>query len=57
MPFVDFTYTEDESSWIFDSGAPLAATNWIENGVLRELIRNRAQAAKTGLAPPRRPTT
>ena len=51
VPFVDFTYTEDETSWMFDGGAPLCATNWIEDGVLRELIRNRAQAAKTGLAP------
>jgi predicted Zn-dependent protease len=50
VPFVDFTYTEDETSWMFDGGAPLSATDWIENGVLRELIRNRAQAAKTGLA-------
>ena len=57
VPFVDFTYTEDETSWMFDGGAPISATNWIENGVLRELIRNRAHAAKTGLAPPRRPTT
>ena len=51
VPFVDFAYTEDETSWMFDGGAPLRATNWIENGVLRELIRNRAHAAKTGLAP------
>jgi predicted Zn-dependent protease len=51
VPFVDFTYTEDETSWMFDGGAPLRATNWIENGVLGELIRNRAHAAKTGLAP------
>jgi len=51
VPFVDFTYSEDETSWMFDIGAPLAATNWIENGVLRQLIRNRAQAAKTGLTP------
>ena len=28
-----------------------APTTWIERGVLRELIRNRAQAAKTGLQP------
>ena len=51
VPFVDFTYTEDETSWMFDGGAPLTGTSWIENGVLRELIRNRAQAAKTGLSP------
>jgi predicted Zn-dependent protease len=51
VPFVSFTYTEDETSWMFDGGAPIAATSWIENGVLRELIRNRAQAAKSGLRP------
>ena len=51
VPFVDFTYSEDETSWMFDIGAPLVPTNWIENGVLRELIRNRAQAAKTSLNP------
>jgi predicted Zn-dependent protease len=49
VPFVSYIYSEDETSWMFDGGAPIAATNWIENGVLRELIRNRAQAAKTGL--------
>jgi predicted Zn-dependent protease len=51
VPFVSFTYTEDETSWMFDGGAPIASTSWIENGVLRELIRNRAQAAKSGLSP------
>jgi predicted Zn-dependent protease len=51
VPFVSFTYTEDETSWMFDGGAPIASTGWIENGVLRELIRNRAQAAKSGLSP------
>jgi predicted Zn-dependent protease len=51
VPFVSFGYTEDETSWMFDGGAPIEATSWIENGVLRELIRNRAQAAKTGLNP------
>jgi predicted Zn-dependent protease len=51
VPFVSYTYTEDETSWMFDVGAPISATSWIENGVLHELIRNRAQAAKTGLNP------
>jgi predicted Zn-dependent protease len=51
VPFVSFTSTEDETSWMFDGGAPIPATNWIENGVLGDLIRNRAQAAKTGLSP------
>jgi predicted Zn-dependent protease len=51
LPFVSFTYSADESSWTFDGGAPIEPTTWIERGVLRELIRNRAQAAKTGLRP------
>ncbi|HWJ52188.1 MAG TPA: metallopeptidase TldD-related protein [Propionibacteriaceae bacterium] len=51
VPFVSYIYTEDETSWMFDLGAPVTATNWIDNGVLRELVRNRAHAAKTGLGP------
>jgi predicted Zn-dependent protease len=51
LPFVRDVYSEDESSWTFDGGAPVSETTWIDEGVLRELIRNRAQAAKTGLAP------
>ena len=51
LPFVSDVYREDESSWTFDGGAPVTETTWIDEGVLRELIRNRAQAAKTGLAP------
>jgi predicted Zn-dependent protease len=51
LPFVSDVYSEDESSWTFDGGAPITETTWIDRGVLRELIRNRAQAAKTGLAP------
>jgi predicted Zn-dependent protease len=45
IPFVDYT------SWAFDAGLPINATTWIENGVLRELIRNRAHAARTGTRP------
>ncbi len=50
-PFVSEVLSMDETSWTFDLGAPVTATTWIEAGVLTELIRNRAQAARTGLAP------
>jgi predicted Zn-dependent protease len=33
---------------VFDNGAPVAATNWIEDGTLRELIRTRSWAARSG---------
>jgi predicted Zn-dependent protease len=51
VPFVSYIYTEDETSWMFDLGAPITATNWIDNGVLRDLVRNRAHAERTGLDP------
>ncbi len=51
VPFVDYSFFADGSSWAFDGGLPIPATTWIEDGVLRELIRNRAQAARSGLVP------
>ena len=51
IPFVDFTSSGDDTSWAFDGGLPINATTWIQNGVLRELIRNRAHAARTGTRP------
>ena len=51
VPFVDHGFSADGTSWIFDQGLPIAATSWIEDGVLTNLVRNRAQAARTGLAP------
>ena len=51
VPFVGFAYSEDESSWTFDVGAPIdARPPGSSDGVLHELIRNRAHAARTGLA-------
>ena len=47
IPFVDFSSSADDTSWAFDGGLPINATTWIQNGVLRELIRNRAHAART----------
>ena len=51
VPFVRFPYTEDETSWTFDIGSPIDGTTWIGDGVLEELIRNRAHAARTGRQP------
>jgi predicted Zn-dependent protease len=50
-PFVDFTSSFDDTSWAFDVGLPINATTWIQDGVLRELIRNRAHAGRTGTQP------
>jgi predicted Zn-dependent protease len=36
---------------VFDNGAPIAATDWISEGRLTDLIRTRSWAAKTGRAP------
>ncbi|WP_375426183.1 metallopeptidase TldD-related protein [uncultured Friedmanniella sp.] len=49
VPFVDTTATADGTSWVFDAGLEVPATSWVTGGVLTELVRNRAQAAKTGL--------
>jgi predicted Zn-dependent protease len=51
IPFVDFTSSPDDTSWGFDVGLPINATTWIQDGVLRELIRNRAHAGRTGTRP------
>ena len=51
IPFVNFTSSLDDTSWAFDGGLPINATTWIDHGVLRELIRNRGHAARTGAEP------
>jgi predicted Zn-dependent protease len=51
IPFVDFASSLDGTSWAFDSGLPINATTWIQDGVLHELIRNRAHATRTGSQP------
>lgn len=48
VPFVDFTSTADGTSWVFDAGLGVSATSWVTDGVLTELVRNRAQAAVSG---------
>ncbi len=49
VPFVDFAASADGTSWVFDGGFEVPATSWLTDGVLTELVRNRAQAARTGL--------
>ena len=51
VPFVDYAMSEDGTSWVFDQGLPIEPTSWVTDGVLTDLVRNRAQAARTGLAP------
>jgi predicted Zn-dependent protease len=51
IPFVNFISSLDDTSWAFDGGLPINATTWIDHGVLRELIRNRGHAVRTGAQP------
>ena len=51
VPFVDYAMSADGTSWVFDAGLPIEPTAWIEEGVLTELVRNRAHAATTGARP------
>ena len=50
VPFVDFGFSMDGTPFGFDQGLPIAATAWIRDGVLTELVRNRAQGSRTGQA-------
>ncbi len=45
------TASEGGLQSVFDNGAPVAPGSWIADGTLRELIRTRAWAAKTGAQP------
>jgi predicted Zn-dependent protease len=51
IDFVTSPYGMDGSSFTFDLGQPLGGVDWIEDGTLHELIRNRAHAARTGQSP------
>jgi predicted Zn-dependent protease len=51
VPFVHSTSALQEVSLAFDGGMDIVAVDWISDGVLRELVRNRGQAARTGLEP------
>ncbi len=48
VPFVDQLQSEDGTSWVFDAGLPVEPTAWVTDGVLTELVRNRAQALAAG---------
>jgi predicted Zn-dependent protease len=48
LPFVASTMSQDGTSFAFDLGLPVEPVRWVEGGVLRELVRNRAHAAATG---------
>ena len=50
-PFISTTRSEEGTISVFDNGAPLGSTEWIRDGVLTELMRTRAYAAKTGATP------
>jgi len=49
VPFVDYTASQDGTSWVFDAGLPIEPVAWVTDGVLTDLVRNRAHGAATGL--------
>jgi predicted Zn-dependent protease len=51
LPFVDSLSTGQNVSLVFDGGLDIVGVDWISDGVLTELVRNRGQAARTGLEP------
>jgi predicted Zn-dependent protease len=51
VPFVGSADSQADVSFTFDGGLPIGATTWIADGVLHELVRNRAQAERTGRQP------
>jgi predicted Zn-dependent protease len=51
VPFVDQLQSADGTSWVFDTGLPVEPTSWVTDGVLTDLVRNRAHAAATGERP------
>ena len=50
-PFSATTVSFGGLTSVFDNGYPLRSTDWIRSGVLADLIRTRAWAAKTGAEP------
>jgi predicted Zn-dependent protease len=51
LPFVHSSSTPQGVSLAFDGGIDMGGVDWISDGILRELVRNRGQAARTGLEP------
>ncbi|MEP6598169.1 MAG: metallopeptidase TldD-related protein [Actinomycetota bacterium] len=50
-PFEIVTASEAGLQSVFDNGAPVAATEWLKEGTLNDLVRTRAWAARTGAEP------
>jgi len=50
-PFEIVVASDGALESVFDNGAPIAATDWIADGRLAELVRTRSWAAKTGGQP------
>jgi predicted Zn-dependent protease len=50
-PPFDITQASGDLASVFDNGQPVAATRWIDEGRLANLIRTRAWARKTSTAP------
>ena len=50
-PFEIVTASQAGLQSVFDNGMPIAATNWIDQGRLADLVRTRAWAAKSGGEP------
>ncbi len=50
-PFVVAEASDGATSSVFDNGLPIEATDWILDGRLNELMRERAWAAKSGTDP------
>ena len=51
LPFVESLSTGQGVSLAFDGGLDVVGVDWISDGVLRDLVRNRGQAARAGLEP------
>jgi predicted Zn-dependent protease len=50
-PFEVVTASQAGLQSVFDNGLPIAASNWIEDGRLTDLVRTRSWAAKSGGEP------
>jgi predicted Zn-dependent protease len=49
-PFLATTRSEEGTVSVFDNGLPLRSTEWIQDGVLADLMRTRAYGTKTDTA-------
>jgi predicted Zn-dependent protease len=51
VPFVATASSQGGDTSVFDNGLPLTETDWISDGTLTELMRNRAWAERTSTSP------